>query len=82
MNENKPTYEELEKKLADDEALIASLRGEVEAAKSVRDTALPRTRELEEAYIESEQNFRNSLDASPLGVRIVTENGELLTVSY
>ena len=33
---------------------------------------------VEEALIRSEQNFRNSLDTSPLGIRIVTAGGELL----
>ncbi|GAI28195.1 unnamed protein product, partial [marine sediment metagenome] len=32
----------------------------------------------EEALRESEQNFRNSLDDSPLGIRIITAEGELL----
>jgi len=33
---------------------------------------------VEEALRESEKNFRNSLDNSPLGIRIVTAEGELL----
>jgi len=86
MSQNKPTYEELGKKLAEAEALIASLRkverttvsAERDAARDERDAALMDSREMEEAYIESEQNFRNSLDASPLGVRIVTEDGDLI----
>jgi len=32
----------------------------------------------EESLRESQQNFRNSLDSSPLGVRIITADGELL----
>jgi len=75
----KPTYKELTNKLADAEKLIASLRdGEVEDIISERDAALLGVRELEEAYIESEQNFRNAMDICPLGVRIITEDGELL----
>ncbi len=35
-------------------------------------------KEMEEALRESEQNFRNSLYSSPLGVRIVSYEGELL----
>ncbi|HEY32391.1 MAG TPA: PAS domain S-box protein [Dehalococcoidia bacterium] len=35
-------------------------------------------KEMEEALRESEQNFRNSLYSSPLGVRIVSHEGELL----
>jgi len=78
MNEKGPAYEELEKKLADAEALIARMQGEVETIISERDAALLDTGELQEAYIESEQNFRNSMDACPLGIRIVTEDGNLL----
>ncbi|MBN2238639.1 MAG: PAS domain S-box protein [Dehalococcoidales bacterium] len=33
-------------------------------------------KKIEEALHESERNFRNSLDDSPLGIRIVTESGE------
>lgn len=35
-------------------------------------------RRIEEALRKSEQNFRNSLDGSPLGTRIVNAEGELL----
>jgi PAS domain S-box-containing protein len=35
-------------------------------------------KQVEEALRESEQNFRNSLDDSPLGIRIVTAEGKLL----
>jgi len=76
---NRPTYEELKKKLAEAEKLIAGIGGrEVDDIIHERDAALLGVRELEEAYIESEQNFRNALDISPLGIRIVTEDGELL----
>jgi PAS domain S-box-containing protein len=75
----RPTYEELKKRLAEAEALIASLRGgEVGTITGELDIALLGVRELEEAYIESEQNFRNAMDESPLGIRIVNEDGELL----
>ena len=67
MSKKRPTYAELEKKLAKVKALLDS----------ERDAALLGARELEEAYIESEQNFRNSLEMCPLGVRIVTADGEL-----
>jgi len=72
MNRKKPTYEELERKLAEDEERIARLRGDS------GDILLLDALELQEAYIESEQNFRNSLDVCPLGIRIITEDGELL----
>ncbi len=35
-------------------------------------------RQAEEDLLKAEQNFRNSLDSSPLGIRIITEEGELL----
>jgi len=35
-------------------------------------------KQVEEALLESERNFRNSLDNSPLGIRIVNAEGELL----
>jgi PAS domain S-box-containing protein len=78
MAEKRQTYEELEKKLTDAAAHVNSLMDKVKTIISERDSALLGTRELEEAYIESEQNFHNSMDACPLGVRIVTEDGELL----
>jgi PAS domain S-box-containing protein len=78
MSEKRPTYEELLLKLAETEQLLTRLSEKLEAVANERDSALLGTRELEEAYIESEQNFRNSLDACPLGVRIVTEDGELI----
>jgi PAS domain S-box-containing protein len=37
-----------------------------------------RRKQIEEALRESEQNLRNSLDNSPLGIRIITAEGELL----
>ena len=55
-----------------------SARDERDISRHMRDTALLGSREMEDAYIESEHNFRNSLDACPLGVRIVTEDGELI----
>ena len=38
---------------------------------------ITKRKQAEEALRESEQNFRNSLDDSPLGIRIVTAEGEL-----
>ena len=78
-----PTKEELKKKLADAESLIASLRrGEVDEIISERDAAMLLTRETEEAYIESEQNFRNAMDVCPLGICITTGEGELLFANF
>src|SRR4030042_1237717 len=78
MSKNKPTYEELLSRLLEAEGRLTGLGEKLEAAISQRDSALLDSRELEEAYIESEQNFRNSMDACPLGVRIVTGDGELV----
>ncbi|GAH90410.1 unnamed protein product, partial [marine sediment metagenome] len=39
---------------------------------------IAKRREAEEELRIAEQNFRNSLDSSPLGIRIVTAKGELL----
>ncbi len=51
--------------------------GEVKRVISVvRDVA--ERKQAEEALQESQRNFRNSLDNSPLGVRIVTAEGEFL----
>jgi PAS domain S-box-containing protein len=75
----KPTYEELERRLTDAEAIIAALRGgEVDAIISERNVALLRLKELEEALRRSEENFRNSLERSPLGICIVTAEEEIL----
>jgi PAS domain S-box-containing protein len=85
MKNTKPTYGELEKKLAAAEKFIArieknktaSTKGE-DTATGKRNTVLNGTHDLAEAYITSEQNFKNSMDASPLGIRIITEDGELI----
>ena len=79
MNKKKPTYNELQKKLSDTEALLTRLqRSEINPIKSEGDTTILSTKELAEAYLASEQNFKNSMDTCPLGVRIVTEDGELI----
>jgi len=79
MNNKKPTYEELERQLTDAEAIIATLRrGEVDAIISERNVALLRMAELEETLRRSEENFRNSLERSPLGVCVVTAEEEIL----
>jgi PAS domain S-box-containing protein len=86
MKSTKPTYDELGKKLAQAEKLVAKLeKNKTAAFKSKRSTVkgdsnagIDSSHELAEAYIASEQNFKNSMDASPLGIRIVTEDGELI----
>jgi PAS domain S-box-containing protein len=75
MKQNKLTRDELVKKLEEAEKLITELR---QAPAPAGDGALMDSQETQEAYIESEQNFRNALDACPLGVRIITKNGDLL----
>ncbi|MBN1176167.1 MAG: PAS domain S-box protein [Dehalococcoidales bacterium] len=82
----RPAYIDLKKQLADAEAMIEKLKNvkykkmatERDSAITERDSALLGIRELEEAYIESEQNFRNAMDICPLGVRIITGDGEML----
>jgi PAS domain S-box-containing protein len=79
MKNKKLKYEELEKKLAEAEKLIARLeKSRTTAISSKPDGAIKDTQELAQAYIASEQNFKNSIDASPLGIRIVTEDGALI----
>ena len=79
MKNKKPTYEDLKKELAEAERLIARLQeNRINIDKHEHDTSLLSTKELAEAFIASEQNFKNSMDESPLGVRIVTEDGELI----
>jgi PAS domain S-box-containing protein len=79
MGSKKPTYQELERRLTDAEAVIATLhRGEVDAIISERNVALLRMAELEKALRSSEENFRNSLEKSPLGVCIITAEEEIL----
>jgi PAS domain S-box-containing protein len=78
MNNDAPAHRESEPRLTET-ATINTLRvGEVDTIAGEHYTALLDARELEEAYIESEQNFRNSLEMSPLGICIITSEGELL----
>jgi PAS domain S-box-containing protein len=79
MSSKKPIYEELERRLTEAEAIIATLRsGEVDAIISERNVALLRIKDLEKALRRSEENFRNSLERSPLGICVVTAEEELL----
>lgn len=79
MSNKKSTYEELERRLTEAEAIIATLRsGEVDAIISERNVALLRVKDLEKALRRSEENFRNSLERSPLGICVVTAEEELL----
>ena len=83
MSQSKPSYEELARQLAEAQAIIANLRnaknkaasGDLDAA---RPNALLYSREIAKTESQSEKNFRNSLDAYPLGVRIVTAEGDLI----
>jgi PAS domain S-box-containing protein len=79
MNKKKPTYEELEKKLAKVEELLAKSQ-EIgnNNASSTDDMPDVNTIDLAQAYLASEQNFKNSIDTYPLGIRIVTEDGVLI----
>ena len=79
MKNKKLKYEELGKKLAEAEKLVARLeKSKTTTISGKPDGAIKDTQDLAEAYIASEQNFKNSMDASPLGVRIVTEDGALI----
>src|SRR4030066_2455381 len=79
MSKKKPTYQELEKKLVEVEKLLASMQRPVtKINKSESDIAGLNTEELARAYISSEQNFKNTTDECPLGIRIVTEEGALI----
>jgi PAS domain S-box-containing protein len=78
MSTKKPTYKELKKKLAKTEALLTKIQKTGSSVKTKRHTALLDTKEYLEAYKASEQNFKNLIDASPLGVRIVTADGDLI----
>ena len=70
MRDTDKTKEQFLEKLAELRRKITAL----EAQEAER-------RQVQEALVRSEQNFRNSLDTSPLGVRIVTADGELLYVN-
>jgi len=50
----------------------------VDAIISERNVALLRAKELEETLRRSEENFHNSLETSPLGVCVITVEGEIL----
>lgn len=86
MNNKKPSYNELEKKLSQAEKLVAKLKASKAAPSKPKRSILKTDRNIDfsnaaeviEAYRASEQNFKNSMDASPLGIRIVTEDGKLI----
>jgi len=58
-------------------AILKDKEGKIIATLSSGEDVTQRKRAEEELQI-AEQNFRNSLDNSPLGIRIVTAEGELL----
>ncbi|MDD5338986.1 MAG: PAS domain S-box protein, partial [Dehalococcoidales bacterium] len=74
MSTKKPTYEELKGKLEKTEALLTKLQ----KAKNNALNSVSENKEYLEAYKASEQNFKNLIDASPLGVRIITAEGSLI----
>jgi len=76
---SRPTYQELEQQLAEAHQLIAALRsGEADAIITELEVALLHARKIEAALRQSEENFRHSLEESPLGIRIVNAEGETL----
>jgi PAS domain S-box-containing protein len=81
MGSKKPTYEELERQLADAEAIIATLRrGEVDAIISKRNVALLRVAELEKALVESEAHYRVIAENIQDGLTVI-EGGKTVYVN-
>jgi len=83
MGSKKPTYEELERQLADAEAIIATLRsGEVDAIVSERNVALLRAAKLEKALqqTQKELNIKNQIANIFLTVPDNEMYGEVLQV--
>jgi PAS domain S-box-containing protein len=79
MKIKKPTYEELKKRLMKVEELLGKFQQTVKnSASSNYDVPDVDTIDLAQAYLASERNFKNSMDTCPLGVRIVTEDGDLI----
>ncbi|MBN1691980.1 MAG: PAS domain S-box protein [Dehalococcoidales bacterium] len=79
MNKKKPTYEELEKRLSKAEGYLSKFQQTVKnVTRNDNDVPGEDNIDLAQAYLASEQNFKNSMDTSPFGVRIVTEDGALI----
>lgn len=72
-------YEELRRQLQEARQLIDALRGgEIDAVATKLDFTLLRAKELESELLQSETNFRESMETSPLGIRIVGTGNETL----
>ena len=83
MSDKKPTYEELEHRLTDAEAVMATLRkGEVDAIISERNVALLRAKDLEEALQQRQRelDIRNQIANIFLAVPDDEMYGEVLQV--
>ncbi len=79
MNKEKPAYIEPKKRLSEtEERLVRLQKNKIKFKNREHYTAIMSTKELAEAYIASEQNFKNSIDTCPMGIRIVTEDGVLI----
>ncbi len=79
MKNNITKYKDLEKKLAEAEKLIARLeKSKKNSTDNKNNVTIKETQDIAEAYITSEQNFKNTMDASPLGIRVITEDGDLI----
>jgi len=79
----KLSYQELEQRLAILEATLTTLRqGQADAIIRYDGVNLLRIKELEKTLRQSEENFRVSMDTSPLGIRIVTDTGETLYANH
>lgn len=73
MNKEKPTYYELEKRLAKVEETLRAIRsGEVDVIIGEKCPFILRAKEMEEALIESEERYRSLLENSLVGILILT----------
>jgi PAS domain S-box-containing protein len=86
MANEKQTYEELEQQLEEAYQLITALRGgEIDSVVAIvtkLDVTLLRARKLEAELRQSEANFHRTLDDSPMGIHIVTADGEILYANW
>jgi PAS domain S-box-containing protein len=79
MSDEKPTYEELEARLAEAEAVIEVLRSQqVDAIIGEEHVALVRLKELEEALRVSEERLRSLFETMAEGVILIAPDGQII----